>query len=303
MMSRTIRLCIAALSFAVTLLIAANIYTIPGTYTLKTLSKSQIKERYYKKHNWPEGVLEITGIDNLHSELFPEGFQIEVKNISGKPIYHININVLLPDAREYLNGNIGGFNLKFGSTRLVTIGSMAEPLDDKINPGEKYLLKVNESTSKNFFTFSENKDLIRAKGTWHIVLDMQHVSFGDGSGYQAGSEYSLGKIGLERGMNKSEYMGIGYLGFFNLLNDKLLKDLSSLGAPILTLFCPYQNCGKWKVTTIEDCGFGCSVDQITQAGFPDIPCQIVCFFSSSCGCINTRLDPCTPDPPLCCCIS
>lgn len=155
----------------------------------KVVAQEPARERAYKTKYWTPGLLEIVRVDNLQSDSFPDGFGIEVKNISKKPMYNIWVEVLLPDARQYLGGLTGSFPMKFGSARLHPAGSMAEPSDERLDPGESVVLKPHASVIDNFFTLSENRDQIRQNGTWRIILDLQKVNFGDGTGYQAGQRY------------------------------------------------------------------------------------------------------------------
>src|SRR5436853_6178163 len=59
------------------------------------------QERTYKIYepNWPKGLLEIKQVNNLQSPSFPKDFEVEVKNISNKPIYAIFIGVIVPESK------------------------------------------------------------------------------------------------------------------------------------------------------------------------------------------------------------
>jgi hypothetical protein len=58
------------------------------------------------------------GRTNINSPEFPKGFQIKIKNLSSKPIYHISINVHLPDTEPFRLGDIW-FPLQFGRPKLL----------------------------------------------------------------------------------------------------------------------------------------------------------------------------------------
>ncbi|QQS45220.1 MAG: hypothetical protein IPM66_14805 [Acidobacteriota bacterium] len=132
---------------------------------LKVVAQESAKERTYKSKYWTPGLLEIVRVDNLQFDSFPGGFGIEVKNISKKPVYNIWVEVLLPDARQYLGGLTGSFPVKFGSPRLHSAGSVAEPSDERLDPGESVVLRPHASVINNFFTLSDNRDQIRQNGT------------------------------------------------------------------------------------------------------------------------------------------
>lgn len=171
-----------------TIAVYNNSFNLVEGYS-QALAQEPARERAYKTKYWTPGLLEIVRIDSLNSESFPDGFGIEVKNISQKSIYNIWIEVLLPDAKQYLGGFAGSFSLNYGNSRLHSVGSLAQPSDEKLDPGESVVLRPNASVVNNFFTSSEYKDQIRQNGTWRIILDLQKVNFGDGTGYQAGQRY------------------------------------------------------------------------------------------------------------------
>jgi len=264
----------------------------------KAVAQEPAREREYKTKYWTPGLLEIVRIDNLHSESFPEGFRIEVKNISHKSIYNIWIEVLLPDAKQYLGGFAGSFPLKYGNPSLHPAGSIAQPTDEKLDPGESVVIKPHASVINNFFTSSKHRDQIRKYGTWRIILDLQKVNFGDGTGYQAGQSYPAQKIGF----SKFSSSLFGHYAFFNGFNaneflfDSLLNKVDSLQS------CPYSNCGRYDTAELDDCGYGpCFYEQLNAGGFPNLDCSIPCTTMTYCLCYTTRLDPCSEDPPLCCC--
>jgi hypothetical protein len=155
-------------------------------------------ERIYKI-NQPEAlrtvlteVIEIKKVENLQSDDFPRGFAIEVKNISKKPIYFIDIAVVLPNAAP--GGMLIGFSLDYGKSRLISFDNRPEPTDLPIAPGETGILKPDVSGQ------STRKFLENMLGTSNIetalspvVLWFQVINFGDGTGYIVGSPYPAPK--------------------------------------------------------------------------------------------------------------
>jgi hypothetical protein len=155
-------------------------------------------ERIYKI-NQPEAlrtvlteVIEIKKVENLQSDDFPRDFAIEVKNISKKPIYLIEIFAVLPNAVP--GGMPIGFSLRYGKRGLLEFPNRPEPTDIPIAPGETGILKTDESGQ------STRKYLEKRMGTSNIemalnpvVLWFQIINFGDGTGYIVGSPYPVQK--------------------------------------------------------------------------------------------------------------
>jgi len=139
-------------------------------------------------------VIEIKKIENLQSDNFPQDFAIEVKNISKKPIYFIEIAAILPKAVP--GGMPIGFSLNYGnSPKLISFDNRPEPTDIPIAPGETGILKGTmgaQGTRKYLEKMMGSSNIETALS--HVVLWFQIINFGDGTGYMVGSPYPRQKV-------------------------------------------------------------------------------------------------------------
>jgi hypothetical protein len=128
-------------------------------------------------------VVKIEKTNNLQSDRFPEDFEIEVKNISKKPIYFMYIFAILPHKGT-------AFRLFYGDPKLMDIKNRPGPTDIPIKPGETGIVKPEESV-KYVRPYLEKKlgsDNVEVALS-NVVLAFQTLNFGDGTGYILGKAY------------------------------------------------------------------------------------------------------------------
>lgn len=146
---------------------------------LTTLATAQSTERTVKisQATLPDQVLKIVAIRNLNSEKFPEDFEIEVQNISDKPIYSF---YFVPVCSGPMRLGIG--RIVYGHQRLMKLENLAGEGDTPILPGEKVTVtpekSVRESTRKALAEGTIGYDSVK-----NLNLFFQVLNFGDGSGY------------------------------------------------------------------------------------------------------------------------
>jgi hypothetical protein len=97
----------------------------------------------------------IEDIYNINSPEFPNGFQVKIKNLSSKPIYHIYITVHLPETEQLrIKGDIW-FPLRFGRPKLVSNSMQLADITESereehpltpFEPGKSFLLEIDTST-------------------------------------------------------------------------------------------------------------------------------------------------------------
>jgi hypothetical protein len=139
-------------------------------------------------------VVEIKNIDKLQSDKFPEDFEIEVKNISKKPIYFMDMWVTFRGTP--LIGAIPiGFDVSFGNPKLKSNDNRPDPTDTPVKPGETFVLKPHPEIVKSVRQFLENtvgsNNVDSALSS--VALSFQVINFGDGTGYLAGQAYPAKK--------------------------------------------------------------------------------------------------------------
>jgi hypothetical protein len=144
-------------------------------------------------------VIRIEEMVNINSPEFPKGFQIKIKNLTSKPIYHISINVHLPDTEPFRLGDIW-FPLQFGRPKLLQNSLRLEDLTQadreqhpltSIEPGKSALIGIEggdetaEIVRKQIETEFGNDN----SATKRLELTFQVINFGDGTGYIIGHPY------------------------------------------------------------------------------------------------------------------
>lgn len=192
-----------ALAFALPMLLLTIVVATQGmlAFGSRQLESQPTNQRTAKisQAEWPKGVLELVAVNNLQSDEFPKGFEIVVKNISDKPIYYLQINTRFENSKSILGENDGSMILHYGARRLNATASRPESNDSPLEPGQVCTLRVDDTTALNFFThkgLAIQKRMLE-EGTKRILLVAQRVSFGDGTGVVAGSEYPVKKKSMD----------------------------------------------------------------------------------------------------------
>lgn len=148
------------------------------------IQESRLKTNVFKE------VARFEKIENLQSATFPDDFQIQFKNVSDKPIYHISVEVIISNGTHYL-GSPFGFRLIYGRSSLID-GSSKLDTDIAIQPGKYGILKVDESAK--YVRGYLNKKLGEALAKEFlskIELIPQIINFGDGTGWAVDEPYPV----------------------------------------------------------------------------------------------------------------
>lgn len=168
---------------------------------------AQSRVYWVREGNALRKVIKFEAIYNVNSPEFPKGFQVKIKNLTDKPIYHMYITVHLPDTEPLMLAPGGiWFELNFGHPKLVNNGLRLEDIteDDRrehsltsLEPGKSALLEIDNQVAewlreKIETTFGSDNSV-----TKKVLLTVQVINFGDGTGYIIGRPYPRNeKIGL-----------------------------------------------------------------------------------------------------------
>jgi hypothetical protein len=160
---------------------------LAGTYA----STSTVQDRKLEMKVPANHPIVIKAVRNLQSQRLLEDLEIEVKNVSRKPIYYLRLHVSFPDLVE--GGRRYGFDLFYGDARLVKLERLAGSEDLPITPGETYVFKVPESIWKGFDKYESQRSIAESAKS-KLQLHALEVSFGDGTGFIHGEPYPRNRI-------------------------------------------------------------------------------------------------------------
>lgn len=136
----------------------------------------------FHSHDAP---LEIRRVRNLQTEHFVRDLEIEVKNVSPKPIYYIRLGMFFPDVK--MNGKTYGFALRYGRLDLVDVDQFAGADDKPLQPGETYVFKVPDGLWDGFENYLSQND-VPAASVQTLKFRFDTINFGDGTGFVAGGD-------------------------------------------------------------------------------------------------------------------
>jgi hypothetical protein len=122
-------------------------------------------------------------VKNLQNEKWARELEVEVKNDADKPIYFLNMYLILPEAKSP-DGKEIGFPLRYGRIELIKFDTPVEPTDVPIQPGATHVFKIAEKNLKGWESLKENKPDPKK-----FRLIITSLNFGDGTGFQSPDAY------------------------------------------------------------------------------------------------------------------
>lgn len=151
-----------------------SIFLIKAIYALGTAQSQETasQERQFKTKEFKDMPLKVERVANLQSEKWNEDLEIEVKNVSRKPIYFILAYIIFPE-EKIADGEVG-IRLMFGKRENIRIGQIADEKDPHLDPGETHVFTITEPFRKGFEG--------RTYKDFHLMFNL--INFGDGTGFQ-----------------------------------------------------------------------------------------------------------------------
>jgi len=124
---------------------------------------------------------------DLKNEMWAREFELELTNTGDKPIYYLEI-LMVTDVKA-ADGHRIVFPLQYGRVGLGDIISKPRPDDVPIKPGETHIFKIHPGQVPAWEQAqrSENRSQPRK-----MRLELQSLSFGDGTGYFGNQSYPAG---------------------------------------------------------------------------------------------------------------
>ena len=169
------------------LIICAGVIGLVTCALILSTAQSNDEERKFKNHDFPGMPLRIRKVKNLQSKDWPNELEIEIENISDKNVYFINAHLQFPDV-PVPNG-IAGVTIKFGKIENMDIAVLAKPEDEHLEPGQTLTLVIPVVFRKGLVAREKKAPHVHKK----FEFDFGIISFGDGTGYEAGDFLDLRK--------------------------------------------------------------------------------------------------------------
>lgn len=126
--------------------------------------------------------IEIVAVRNLQKrEHWIRDLELEIKNVSAKPIYEIYFTLFMPDDKGK-GGAPVAVSLEYGRLDLIHPRQRPSAEDKSFGPGETVLLKVSEGLWRGYeyHLASEN---VPEQVTYRVRLTILAINFGDGTGF------------------------------------------------------------------------------------------------------------------------
>ena len=106
-------------------------------------------------------------------------FELEVRNTSDKPIYFLELWIILPEIISE-NGMRVGIPLRYGRMEFIHFNTLSIPQDIPIKPGETYTFTIPEKDQRGWYAHKARGYMADPK---KILIQFVQLSFGDGTGF------------------------------------------------------------------------------------------------------------------------
>jgi hypothetical protein len=129
----------------------------------------------------PPGVPIEVEIRNLKTDSLLRDIEIKVTNTAKKPIYFLELGIVLPDNLSP-DGYPINFPLRYGRPELIKFENPLGPTDTPFLPGEHFVLKIPQN---NLVAFERlvAKGRINQVEVKRVYLMFRHLNFGDKTGF------------------------------------------------------------------------------------------------------------------------
>lgn len=175
------------------LLIVASLSTLTAVRWLKPVAaQTETAERRIKVGFAPDAPITVTAIRNLQGKEWWKTFELEVKNVSDKPIYSMHLRLGYPKVLGP-NGRPMGVPLNYGRGELSRLSIATLPDEAAIKPGETYVFKINEGYWHGLEHQNSRTD-VEPDALNHLELYISFVRVGDDTGYNGFQTFKLRNV-------------------------------------------------------------------------------------------------------------
>lgn len=139
---------------------------VPKQVPIKVKLKSE-KERAFKDRN---------------NAQWYRDFELEVTNTSDKPIYFLELWLMLPEVKSENNNPIA-FSLRYGRIDFIHFDTRPIATDVPIQPGETHTFTIPEGEQQGWREFKSRRNM---PDPGKVRIKFVQVTFGDGTGFDGG---------------------------------------------------------------------------------------------------------------------
>ena len=138
----------------------------------------------------------VVDVRNLDDQNWLEHLELEVKNISRKPIYYLEVLLIFPDAQLTEIDGVPRtlvMPLMYGRYDLTKEGNFATSDDRPIKPGESHIFTIPELYRSGLETRLA-AGIVPESAVKRLGIRIDSVSFGDGTGFTSTVPFSFRKM-------------------------------------------------------------------------------------------------------------
>lgn len=158
----------------------ASIFVIKAIYAFAPAEAKPVgQERKVKVRDFQGMPVALVEVRNLQSETWYEDLEIELKNVSGKPIYFLSAYLEFPD--DSVGGTIYGIHLSWGEPKRLDSRKYADPDAAHVQTGKTFVLTIPEMYKKGLRAMHR----MRPQVTKNLRLWFEKTYFGDGTGFES----------------------------------------------------------------------------------------------------------------------
>jgi hypothetical protein len=154
-----------------------SIFLIKAIYALGPTQSPD--ERKVKVRDFKDMPVELVEVRNLQSETWWKDLEIELKNVSKKPIYFLTAYLEFPDDRW--GDSFYGISLAWGDPKKLDLRKLASADAEYVEPGKTFVLTIPEMYQGGLRTMQR----MRPHVTKNLRLWFEKTYFGDGTGFES----------------------------------------------------------------------------------------------------------------------
>ena len=129
--------------------------------------------------------IKILAVRNLQKKThWMRDLEIEIKNVSPKPIYGLYAHIIMPDDRGP-GGNPVSVNMTYGRMEMMRPSVRPSANDTPIASGETFKLRVDELWWQGYEGHLASGN-VAEQATYRVRMSILAINFGDGTGYTRG---------------------------------------------------------------------------------------------------------------------